>query len=148
MGAVSTQLSLKKRRRIEDCWHAKVPVYEMARVLKRHKSTIFREIKRNFCADEVFPKLLRSCCSVADKQMPFCATKADPTSRAVQDRDRADQTRLTNPDGSLRRRDDETEIAETVVTSLEPSFCCHRAARNPLCVSALPESWTSSCACA
>lgn len=28
----------------------------MARVLKRHKSTIFREIKRNFWADDAFPK--------------------------------------------------------------------------------------------
>ena len=48
MGAVYTQLSLKERRRIEDWWHAKVPVREMARVLKRSKSTIHREIKRNF----------------------------------------------------------------------------------------------------
>jgi IS30 family transposase len=28
----------------------------MARVLKRHKSTIFREIKPNFWADDAFPK--------------------------------------------------------------------------------------------
>ena len=56
MGAVYTQLSLRERRRIEDWWHAKVPVREMARVLKRHKSTIFREIKRNFWADDAFPK--------------------------------------------------------------------------------------------
>lgn len=33
-----------------------MPVAEMARVLKRHKSTIFREIKRNFWADDAFPK--------------------------------------------------------------------------------------------
>ncbi|MCU9838263.1 helix-turn-helix domain-containing protein [Ruegeria sp. WL0004] len=56
MGAVYTQLSLKERRRIEDWWHAKVPVREMARVLKRSKSTIHREIKRNFWADDAFPK--------------------------------------------------------------------------------------------
>ncbi len=43
MGAVYTQLSLKERRKIEDWWHARVPVREMARVLNRHKSTIFRE---------------------------------------------------------------------------------------------------------
>ncbi|WP_417258152.1 helix-turn-helix domain-containing protein, partial [Celeribacter sp.] len=42
MGTVYTQLSLQERRRIEDWWLAKVPVAEMARVLKRHKSTIFR----------------------------------------------------------------------------------------------------------
>lgn len=51
MGAVYSQLSLQERRKIESWWHAKVPVREMARVLKRHKSTIFREIKRNFWAD-------------------------------------------------------------------------------------------------
>ena len=45
MGAVYTQLSLQERRKIESWWHAKVPVGEMARVLKRHKSTIFRELK-------------------------------------------------------------------------------------------------------
>lgn len=42
MGAVYTQLSLKERRKTEDWWHAKVPVRDMARVLKRHKSTIHR----------------------------------------------------------------------------------------------------------
>lgn len=46
MGAVYSQLSVQERRKIESWWHAKVPVREMARVLKRHKSTIFREIKR------------------------------------------------------------------------------------------------------
>ncbi len=56
MGTVYTQLSLQERRKIEDGWLAKVPVAEMARVLKRHKSTIFREIKRNFWADDAFAK--------------------------------------------------------------------------------------------
>ncbi|MFA8387473.1 MAG: helix-turn-helix domain-containing protein [Pelagibaca sp.] len=60
MGAVYTQLSLQERRKIEDWWHAKVPVREMARALKRHKSTIFREIKRNFWADESLPKRMRN----------------------------------------------------------------------------------------
>ena len=55
MGTFYTQLSMQERRRIEDWWHAKVPVAEMARVLRRHKSTIFREIKRNFWADDDFP---------------------------------------------------------------------------------------------
>lgn len=48
MGTVYSQLSIEERRRIEDWSHAKVPVREMARVLKRHVSTIHREIKRNF----------------------------------------------------------------------------------------------------
>ena len=56
MGTVYTQLSYQERRRIEGWWLAKVSVAEMARVLKRHKSTIFREIKRNFWADDSLPK--------------------------------------------------------------------------------------------
>jgi len=47
---------MQERRKIEDCWHAKLPVAEMARVLKRQKSTIFCEIKRNFWADDAFSK--------------------------------------------------------------------------------------------
>jgi hypothetical protein len=38
MGAIYSQLSLQERRRIEDWWLAKVPVAEMARVLKRCRS--------------------------------------------------------------------------------------------------------------
>ncbi len=60
MGAVYTQLSLQERRRIETWWHAKVPVREMARVLKRSKSTIHREIKRNFWA-ALTKTVLRHC---------------------------------------------------------------------------------------
>lgn len=56
MGTVYTQLSYQERHRIEDWRLAKVPVAEMARVLKRHKSTIFREIKRNFWADGSLPR--------------------------------------------------------------------------------------------
>ena len=36
--------------------HANVPVDEMARVLKRCRSTIFRELKRNHFSDESMPK--------------------------------------------------------------------------------------------
>ena len=56
MGTVYTQLSITERRRIERWKHAKVPVDEMARVLKRCRSTIFRELKRNFFSDESMPK--------------------------------------------------------------------------------------------
>ena len=56
MGAVYTQLSITERRRIERWRHAKVPVDEMARVLKRCRSTIFRELKRNHFSDECMPK--------------------------------------------------------------------------------------------
>ena len=45
MGAVYRQLSITERRRIERWRHAKVPVDEMARVLKR-----------NYFCDESMPK--------------------------------------------------------------------------------------------
>lgn len=48
MGAVYTQLSIEERRRIERWRHAKVPVREMARVLKRSKATIHRELKLSY----------------------------------------------------------------------------------------------------
>ena len=50
------QLSLQEQRRIEDSWLAKVPIAVTARVKKRHKSTVYREIKRNFRSDDAFPK--------------------------------------------------------------------------------------------
>jgi len=56
MGAVYSQLSITERRRIERWRHAKVPVNEMARVLGRCRSTIFRELKRNHFSDPCMPK--------------------------------------------------------------------------------------------
>jgi IS30 family transposase len=56
MGTTYTQLSITERRRIERWRHAKVPVDEMARALKRCRSTIFRELKRNYFSDESMPK--------------------------------------------------------------------------------------------
>lgn len=55
MGRVYTQLSITERRKIERWRHAKVPVNEMARVLKRCRSTIFRELQRNHFADSCMP---------------------------------------------------------------------------------------------
>ncbi|WP_082029629.1 helix-turn-helix domain-containing protein [Tateyamaria sp. ANG-S1] len=43
-----TELDLRERLAIKDMLNAKVPVREMARVLKRSNSTTHREIKRNF----------------------------------------------------------------------------------------------------
>ena len=56
MGTSYTQLSITERRRIERWRHAKVPVNEMARVLNRCRSTIFRKLKRNHFSDESMPK--------------------------------------------------------------------------------------------
>ena len=55
MGAVYAQLSVKERVQIERWKLAKVPVREMARVLRRSKATIYREIKRNWFSDECLP---------------------------------------------------------------------------------------------
>ncbi|EAP79536.1 TRm24 putative transposase [Sulfitobacter sp. NAS-14.1] len=55
MGAVYNQLSITERRKIERWRHAQVSVDEMARVLKRCRSTIFRELKRNHFSDESMP---------------------------------------------------------------------------------------------
>lgn len=58
MGSKYTQLSLEERRKIERWRHARVSVNEMARVLKRHRSTIFRELKRNHFFDAELPKVV------------------------------------------------------------------------------------------
>ena len=56
MGAAYKQLSIEERRRIERWRHARVPVDEMARVLGRCRSTVFRELKRNHFSDPCLPK--------------------------------------------------------------------------------------------
>lgn len=56
MGSQYTHLTITERRKIERWRHAKVPVDEMARVLKRCRSTIFRELRRNRFADKSMPK--------------------------------------------------------------------------------------------
>ena len=50
------QLNIEERRQIERWLSAKVPVREMARVLKRSKATLYRELKRNYFVDESLPK--------------------------------------------------------------------------------------------
>ena len=42
-----TELNLRESRTIEDMLYAKVPVNELATTLGRHRSTVYREIKRN-----------------------------------------------------------------------------------------------------
>ena len=55
MGAAYKQLSVNERARIERWRLAKIPVREMARVLKRSKATVHREIKRSWSSDESMP---------------------------------------------------------------------------------------------
>lgn len=86
MGALYTQLSLKECRKGEDWLHAKVPIREMVRVLKRHKLTIHREIKRKSWADDAFPRKYAGYFGHAAQlrtQKRRSIQKADPTSRAL-----------------------------------------------------------------
>jgi IS30 family transposase len=55
MSRCYTQLTLADRRRLHQLVAAKVPVHEMARQLGRHRSTIYREIKRNTFHDRQLP---------------------------------------------------------------------------------------------
>ena len=52
-----TELDLRERRTIEDMLNAKVPVSKIAAEIGRHRSTVYREIKRNYFNDEELPYL-------------------------------------------------------------------------------------------
>jgi len=52
-----TELDLRERRAIEDMLNAKVPVSKIAAEIGRHRSSIYREIKRNYFTDEELPHL-------------------------------------------------------------------------------------------
>lgn len=52
-----TELDLRERRAIEDMLNAKVPVSKIAAEIGRHRSTIYREIKRNYFTDDELPYL-------------------------------------------------------------------------------------------
>ncbi|ABG32197.1 IS30 family transposase [Roseobacter denitrificans] len=52
-----TELDLRERRAIEDMLNAKVPVSKIAAEIGRHRSSIYREIKRNGFEDEELPEL-------------------------------------------------------------------------------------------
>ncbi len=55
MGQVYSQLTLEERRKIERWRHARVSVDEIAKTLNRHRSTIFRELRRNHFSDQELP---------------------------------------------------------------------------------------------
>ena len=52
-----SHFTLADRRRLHRLIEQKVPINEMARLLGRHRSTIFREIKRNTFVDPQMPYL-------------------------------------------------------------------------------------------
>lgn len=55
-----SHLSLSERRKIERWRQMKLSPDEMARRLGRHRSTIFRELRRNHFHDSEVPKLMIS----------------------------------------------------------------------------------------
>lgn len=52
-----TELDLRERRVIEDMLNAKKPIREIAGELGRHRSSVYREIKRNSYVDDELPEL-------------------------------------------------------------------------------------------
>lgn len=52
-----TELGLRERRTIQDMLNAKISVDKIAAEIGRHRSTVFREIKRNRYVDDELPKL-------------------------------------------------------------------------------------------
>ena len=60
------QLTLADRRRLHHLVAAQVPVNEMARQLGRHRSTIYREIKRTTFRDRELPDYDGDYSTVAD----------------------------------------------------------------------------------
>lgn len=66
MSRCYTQISLADRRRLHHLVAAKVPINEMARQLGRHRSTIYREIKRNTIRDRELPDYDGYYSTVAD----------------------------------------------------------------------------------
>ena len=62
-----TEMDLRERRLIEDMLVAKVPVSRIAAEIGRHRSTIYREIKRNSYVDEELPYLNDYYCVTAQR---------------------------------------------------------------------------------
>ena len=50
-----TELNLEERRTFYRLREAKLPMAEIARVMGRHRSSLYREVKRNFHKDQEVP---------------------------------------------------------------------------------------------
>lgn len=66
MSRCYAQLTLADRRRLHHLFARKVPINEMARQLGRHRSAIYREIKRNTFRDRELPDYDGYYSTVAD----------------------------------------------------------------------------------
>lgn len=63
-----TELDLRERRAIEDMLDAKVPIARIAVEIGRHRSTVYREIKRNYSTDDELPELNGYYCMTAHRK--------------------------------------------------------------------------------
>jgi IS30 family transposase len=68
------QLTLADRRRLHQFVERKVPINEMARQLGRHRSTIYREIRRNTFHDRQLPEYSGYFGTIADE----CKFRGNP----------------------------------------------------------------------
>jgi IS30 family transposase len=66
MSRCYSQLTLADRRRLYQMRERKLPVGEIARQLGRHRSTIYRELKRNTFRDQQFPEYSGYFGTIAD----------------------------------------------------------------------------------
>ena len=63
-----TELDLRERRIIEDMLRAKFSINKIAAELGRHRSTVYRDIKRNFYIDGEMPNLSGYYCVIAQRK--------------------------------------------------------------------------------
>ena len=56
-GKLLPHLNLEERRKLAEWLEAKIPIKEIVDNLRRAPSTIYREIRRNFCHDDELPQL-------------------------------------------------------------------------------------------
>lgn len=87
MSRCYSQFTLADRRRLHHLVERKVPINEMARQLGRHRSTIYREIRRNTFRDHELPEYSGYFSTVADdiaKQAGTPVAWAEATHLAAQ----------------------------------------------------------------
>lgn len=65
MGRTYCQLTMDDRRRIDRMRALKTPINEIAQVIGYHRSTVYREIKRNWFVEREIPDLTGYWCTVA-----------------------------------------------------------------------------------
>jgi IS30 family transposase len=66
MSLCYSQLTFSDRRQLHQLVERKVPIGEIARLLGRHRSTIYRELKRNTFHDQEFPEYSGYYSGIAD----------------------------------------------------------------------------------